>query len=590
MRRLRLRSRSFKFALTIAFVLSFKGHAMLGTKEFGASMLKRLGSGAAKVDSVAELALNVASGRIDDMLLQRLAGLGASGNSPSNAERDLHRFVRGEVWGQLLPLACEFKVHVARPSGIGAMEITHACFLPHEVFANAYKVGEDFFHMILSGGKANLDSYWADAKASRCDKASGWYENNPTVLSCPIDNLRVPIGHHGDATGAHGEEKVMVLTWWGAAVARRPTLDCRILFTAMQTSRMIPGTLDELLKVFAWSVQALSMGTFPASDHNDIKFGPGHHPKQYAMAGLRLAGGFVGAWAEMRGDWEFLKVALALKFFWGATHICHLCGAKKHNKDDAGDKVFTDFNQASPLRCTRVSNAEFLHEAGASPLFAMPGFHIWRVWVDVMHTMDLGILQFAIPSALWELASTKVRWDGHSRKVRLYQAYADYRAWVKLHRLGQAAPRFEESKMKKDTDYPHWTQKNAKAAITRSMLFWVAKVTAEVADKVTAVQDPHAWVRRSLFANLVVFELLCRKAGQKPKVEEADSMANAMEGALRCYNWLALEASTPPIERNWKIVPKFHLITHSAFDQAKDANPRWCHCYSDEDFVGKVKK
>jgi len=33
----------------------------------------------------------------------------------------------------------------------------------------------------------------------------------------------------------------------------------------------------------------------------------GYEPKRAAVAGLPLAGGFVGAWAELRGDWKFLK-------------------------------------------------------------------------------------------------------------------------------------------------------------------------------------------------------------------------------------------------------------------------------------------
>ena len=62
-----------------------------------------------------------------------------------------------------------------------------------------------------------------------------------------------------------------------------------------------------------------------------------------------------------------------------------------------------------------------------------------------------------------------------------------------------------------------------------------------------------------------------------------------MERALTCYNWLAVEAHRVS-RRLWKIVPKFHLLTHSAYDQAKVANPRHVHCYADEDMVGSIKK
>ena len=83
--------------------------------------------------------------------------------------------------------------------------------------------------------------------------------------------------------------------------------------------------------------------------------------------------------------------------------------------------------------------------------------------------------------------------------------------------------------------------------------------------------------------------MLCRQAGRKPTDDEAQGMAKAMETALLCYNWLSTEAHRANL-RLWKIVPKFHLITHCAYDQAKVTNPRWVHCYKDEDMVGKVKK
>jgi len=118
------------------------------------------------------------------------------------------------------------------------------------------------------------------------------------------------------------------------------------------------------------------------------------------------------------------------------------------------------------------------------------------------------------------------------------------------------------------------------------MLFWMQKVTAEVA---AASPTERALVRRSLFANLAIFETMCRVAKRKPTKVEQLRMAKAMEDALRCYNYLAYETHQVK-KRNWKVVPKFHYVTHSAYDQSKVTNPRWVHVYADEDMVGKVKK
>lgn len=62
-------------------------------------------------------------------------------------------------------------------------------------------------------------------------------------------------------------------------------------------------------------------------------------------------------------------------------------------------------------------------------------------------------------------------------------------------------------------------------------------------------------------------------------------MANSIESALLCYNAL----NTAAMQRgvcNWRQLPKFHMLTHMAFDNAALANPRRVHVYADEDMVG----
>jgi len=73
---------------------------------------------------------------------------------------------------------------------------------------------------------------------------------------------------------------------------------------------MVPETMRTILKVLAWSFQALSSGVFPASDHTGKLFGKDHHPQRAACAGKTLAGGYIGCWGELRGDWKFLKEAV----------------------------------------------------------------------------------------------------------------------------------------------------------------------------------------------------------------------------------------------------------------------------------------
>ena len=60
-----------------------------------------------------------------------------------------------------------------------------------------------------------------------------------------------------------------------------------------------------------------------------------------------------------------------------------------------------------------------------------------------------------------------------------------------------------------------------------------------------------------------------------------------MEAALDCFNWLANDALEQNL-RLWNVQPQMHMLTHLAYDMAKEANPRRVHCYADEDMVGQM--
>ena len=126
---------------------------------------------------------------------------------------------------------------------------------------------------------------------------------------------------------------------------------------------------------------------------------------------------------------------------------------------------------------------------------------------------------------------------------------------------------------------------SGKAAALRSMQYWMRDVCMNRA------YDEHGKMRAAVFVNLVRFDVLCRESERKPSLEQAEGMADAIEAALSCYNWLAAGAmnAKPKAIKLWKVVPKFHMLTHIAYDNAGEVNPRWVHFYSDEDMVGKVK-
>ncbi|MCP4245062.1 MAG: hypothetical protein GY772_31365 [bacterium] len=287
---------------------------------------------------VAELLLGVGSGETSVTKMGRLADALARDTGCAalaelgrffghNAERDLHRWVASQSWSSLLPPLCRF---VMPRRGRGAAEGTdtsgtHCALLPHEVFGRLHAEAKDLFHTVMTGGPSHLEAWWSAAATGR----GRWHMAHPVIKAAP-PLLRVPLGIHGDDAGAHGDEKILVVTWGSVATAL-PTLDTRVLFAMAKDSEMAkPASLQTLWRVLAWSFCCLADGVYPAADHDGRPFGPGHHPGRAALAGKPLTvEGHRGCWAELRGDWKFLRETLFLRNFYGTPNICHLCSARR---------------------------------------------------------------------------------------------------------------------------------------------------------------------------------------------------------------------------------------------------------------------
>ena len=176
-------------------------------------------------------------------------------------------------------------------------------------------------------------------------------------------------------------------------------------------------TMKTFYKVLQWSLDALSLGKHPTHDHEGVAFSPMHHPHMYAVRDKLLTDeGLVGCFSEMRGDWKYLHESLMLLEYYNTNYVCHLCRAHSH----IGRNLWTDFSQQANHRRTLATNTQWMRMMlGAlivSPLLLIPGFHCWRVFFDIMHTADLGIFQWIVPSTLWELTENEAGvFEGNDR-------------------------------------------------------------------------------------------------------------------------------------------------------------------------------
>ncbi len=173
----------------------------------------------------------------------------------------------------------------------------------------------------------------------------------------------------------HAGEKVLVLTW-GALTSSGNALDTRIVFTMCQAAEASKGATvqGELYKVLAWSFEALHGGRRPSSDHTGATFSPNSARGRRAGSPLLTHHGEpAGAnFAEVRGDWRYLKETMHLREHYGKTQVCHRCKATKK----PGPRHFGHFGRAHPLRQTAVRHDAWaqaqLQSMSPCPLLAVP--------------------------------------------------------------------------------------------------------------------------------------------------------------------------------------------------------------------------
>ena len=499
-----------------------------------------------------------------------------------NGERGLHRWVEKAGWRQMLPSLFAFdlvKRQGGRKAGINK-KTQHPAILPHELFATMHAHAKPAFEQIITGGAENLRKWWA----AEAENSSKWLRDHPAIPGAPAE-LRVPIGMHGDDAGVQGTDSVTVLTW-GSVAVESPTLDSRLIFTMVKESEAVkPDTLHTVFQVLAWSFAALAEGRFPAADHEGREFGPDYYPARAAKAGQPLTSdGHRGCWAEMRGDWKFLHESLHTRAFYGSNECCHLCAAVKSGPERL---LYSNFARDSSLRATCVTSESWLEAAAAdpgpvSPLLKIPGFCIWRVRFDIMHTLDLGILTHALPSALTELTAAADVFPANTRAKRLDLATQSYSNWCQANGITPANRARGFGKRWCEGPYPCIGQFQAKAAAIRCMVYWFK----EICDSASGTF--HGRVRATMMNGFVEADEVMRGSGRHLTPEAQLKVAAAMEQALCAYNFLATEALEKG-ERLWKLVPKHHVMTHVVYDNF-GSNPRKMSCYLDEDMVGRMKR
>ena len=134
------------------------------------------------------------------------------------------------------------------------------------------------------------------------------------------DKMLVPLGFHGDGVPFQVKKTLEVFSW---NIATRAT-SARQLLTCIEKPDVCDcgcsgrHTIDAILEVFLWSLQALLFGAWPRTRYDNQ---PWRREDSHRKSEAGSAFGFFAYLCEVRGDWAWFKQIFGFKG-WASENIC----------------------------------------------------------------------------------------------------------------------------------------------------------------------------------------------------------------------------------------------------------------------------
>ena len=210
-----------------------------------------------------------------------------------------------------------------------------------------------------------------------------------------------------------------------------------------------------------------------------------------------------------------------------------------------------------------------------SPLFAIPGFNMLMVCIDVLHAVDLGVAQEIAGNVFYEALGTFAAGRNKALQVANLQLKlkAHYKRMKTANRIGELTPEM----LKKDGKAP---KLRAKGGETRH----VVPFALEIAIAMHAPMDTdHSLNVLTCLSGLMGF-YMCLGIRPFP----IDCAKDAGRRVSLTYQHLNEEAKARDMQR-WAVKPKHHIfmeLIEFQLDELGDPMSYWC--YKDEDHVGKI--
>ena len=491
--------------------------------------------------------------------LDRFARMGNNGRNP----QDLFKAMRSTLG---IPAGAPemdwFEIPTKK-----SMVTPHPFLLPHRFFSAFYSGrGKRDWTKHITGPKHACSEFWDSIRVT------SFVSQHPNLAESTWQ-YTVPLGMHADA-GAFSKQDSIYVFSFNSLVGRGSTHQKRFIFTVVKKSLMLPNTMDEILRIFAWSCNVLLSGVTP----HENPYG-----KAVAGGGQALAGPWRAALCQVRGDWAFFKECFNFPQWNSAVMMCFCCRASS----TIPNLAWTNFSPSAGWRDTIWTHDAYLAYLLAQGLpvpillSLVIGLRLESVMIDVLHTVDLGIAAHIIGNILFIYGVLRGVFGGGTYAERAEALGKALSSWYKRTKCAsrmQGALTVERLRASGD-----WPKLKAKAAAVRHLAKFALFVVEEHADG-----TDHDNLVRDVAGLLVTFYNILESESQFMSESARTLMPKIGQALAAKYDKLA-KLALHQGSRLWKLTPKLHLFEHLAEMQSVEfGNPRWWWTYADEDLVGLI--
>jgi hypothetical protein len=491
--------------------------------------------------------------------MEQFAEMGASGAHTQNCFRAMQHIL-GYPAGA--PTMDWFQI----PTRAGP-RTPHPFLLPHKFFSSYYK--------------ANTMAQWRKEFAGPIGASRQFWESiqdSPFIKHHPhmpkqLWPSTIPLGMHADG-GPFSKQDSLFTINWNSLLGTGQTFRKRFVFTVITKSQMVEGTMDHLLKVFAWSMNSLLEGKTPEVD----PFG-----RPIVGNSVPHAGSWRAALCQVRGDWEFYCDCFKFPRWHAHENMCFMCrasGLEDHLR-------YTNHRLDAPWRDTLWTDESYRAHliANGQPIPALlmhaVGLRLDCIMPDVLHTIDLGVTAHIVGNVLFMFAVLRGVFGGANFSERVAKLSKDLDSWYKRTNCKDRL----RGKITLETLRPKgdWPQMKGKAAALRHLADYIVDVVGRF--RQDTVED-------TLIHNICIllqrFYYIIASESQFLSPDILRELPMLGQKLAEFYSQLSA-MHFDDVDRLWKISPKFHLMEHlMQFTAILYGNPRYFWTYADEDLVGHM--